>query len=168
MTKTATLEHAVHDGMDFGIPATALASDADLLQTPVAEVEARAAKAPSALTLVPPKPAPPARNNALAAQKAEVEVVETSTTVEDAAEQGAEITNLGHSFQYDEETYWIQAADTWDLDVFELQESGKLISACKLMLGDDQWAKFKTKPRKAKDFNDMFLIAMKALGTKSG
>lgn len=145
--------HVIENGFDFGVPTDLLQSDQELLHLPVelvdSRVEQRAAWRPAIVPDVPGK------HTALAAQARE------------ATELDAEVVNLGNSFTFDGQTYWIQAAETWDLEIFELIEDGKLVKACHLMLGDKQWAQFKAKPRKAKDFNELFVASQSALGTKS-
>lgn len=150
--------HVIENGYDFGVPTDLLLDDNELLNLPVdvvdARVEQRAAWRP---TVVPDPPAPSA--TALAAQVAE------ASALDDRPD--ATVTNLGSSFTYDGETYWIRPADDWDLEIFEMIEDGKLVKACHLMLGDKQWAQFKAKPRKAKDFNELFVASQEALSTKS-
>ncbi len=142
--------HVIEDGQDFGVPTNLLTSDAELLSVPIevvnARAEQRAAWQPKVVTY------PVTQGLALAVQKEEAK---------------AETQDLGHSFTYDGETYWIQPADNWDIEIFELIEDGKLVKACRLMLGDKQWSLFKSKPRKAKDFNELFVASQAALSTKS-
>lgn len=152
--------HVIEDGQDFGVPTNLLASNTELLSLPAeqvdARVEQRAAWRPTVVPMAPPT------DHALVAQKIEAGRMDVQ-----APEHPAEVVNLGNSFAYDGETYWISPAETWDLEIFELIEDGKMVTACHKMVGDEQWKKFKAKPRTAAQFNEFFLASQEALSTKS-
>lgn len=65
------------------------------------------------------------------------------------------------------ETYAVEKIDPEDppVDLMEALEDGKAVAACRLLLGDDQWAKFKKSKPKASDLNR---LVSKALGTEAG
>lgn len=134
------MQHTVIDEADFGIPASALVDDGDLFTRPVAVVEQRTPAAPQ------PAPTP---GVALAAAKAEVDAI-------------------GTTFVFEGETYFVQPAEEWDVEVFEAAEDGKFVSAVKLLLGAAQWKRFKAgKRRVSRDVEAIFVAAQRALGTKS-
>lgn len=68
------------------------------------------------------------------------------------------------NFDFDGETYTIEPTSHWDLDVLESYEDGKIVSTVRALLGSDQWAKFRSKPRTTQDLNDLFEALQKALG----
>lgn len=132
------MESTQTESFDFGVAVSHFQSDEELLRLPIKRVVDEA------------EPTPPTRGTALAAQKEEATAVE-----------------VAYPFSFDGELYHMPPADEWDLEVFELIEAGKLVTAMKMMIGDKQWRKFKSKPRKAAEFNDFFLAGQEALPTKS-
>lgn len=137
------MQHTVIDGTDFGIPASALVDDADLYTIPVEAIESRP-------EVVAPRPADvaPKPGTALAAVKAEVDTI-------------------GTTFQFDGETYFVQPAEEWDVEVFLAAEEGKFVTAVKLLLGPAQWKRFKSKRRVSREVEAIFVAAQEALGSKS-
>lgn len=84
-------------------------------------------------------------------------------------------------FTFDGETYWVPPIDEWDIEVFEHQEDGKLVSLVKLLLGEKQWERFKSevdpdrapgvRRRKKRTITEMLALldaATKATGTQPG
>jgi hypothetical protein len=140
------VQHTVIDNVDFGIAASALRSNADLYTVPLAAIEARG---PGTVTPTVPAMVPAADGAALAAMTAEMDT-------------------LGITFNFDGETYFVQPADQWDVDVFEYAEEGKFVSAVKRLIGPAQWRQFKGKRRVSRDVEGLFAAAQRALGTKSG
>jgi hypothetical protein len=67
----------------------------------------------------------------------------------------AEAKNLKNSFTYDSVKYTVPTPDEMDMSVIEDLEQGLVVAALKAVLGPDQWATFKSKPRTAKDLNDL-------------
>jgi hypothetical protein len=139
------VQHTVIDGTDFGVAVSALRDDADLYLVPVGVIDARADTPPPAQ---PPEPPPPPPGAALAAVQAEVD-------------------QTGVRFTFDGETYFVQAADEWPVEVFEAAEAGKFVTSVKELLGAAQWRRFKAKRRVSRDVESIFVAAQQALGTKS-
>lgn len=66
--------------------------------------------------------------------------------------------------EYDGETYSVPPTMEWDLDVLEALEDGQIVKAVRALLGEEQYAKFKsTKPTVA-DLNALFEEIGKAAG----
>lgn len=76
----------------------------------------------------------------------------------------AEATKKTVSFTYEGEKYTIPTTKEWDLDVIEAVEDEKIIAVVRGILGADQWATFKSKPRKVEDLNTFFNAISKAAG----
>ncbi len=69
-------------------------------------------------------------------------------------------------FTFDGEQWTMPSAEDWDLEVFELVEDQKIVSAVRMILGEKQWTKFKSKKRKAEDLMDMFVEIQKRMGVE--
>lgn len=67
-------------------------------------------------------------------------------------------------FTYDGVAYKVAPASEWDLDVLESYEDGRIIAAVRALLGEAQWKKFRSKPRKTSDLNDLFGAIQEAVG----
>lgn len=76
----------------------------------------------------------------------------------------AEALKTETSFDYDGVTYTLAPSAEWDLDVLDAFEGGQIATAVRLLLGDDQWATFRSKPRKVRDLNELFAAVQKAAG----
>jgi hypothetical protein len=76
----------------------------------------------------------------------------------------AEATNADVTFDYDGTTYTIPATKDWDLDVLENYEDGKIAATVKAVLGADQYAKFRSKPRTVSHLRDLFEALQTAVG----
>lgn len=76
----------------------------------------------------------------------------------------AEATKTPAEFAYDGEVYSIAPAREWDLDAIEALEDGRTANAVRLILGNEQWRRFRSKPRKLDDLNDLMDEATKAGG----
>lgn len=68
------------------------------------------------------------------------------------------------SFRFENVTYRIAPADEWDLDALEAFEDGKVATFLRSVLGADQWAKFRAKPRKVTDLTALAEAMQKAMG----
>jgi hypothetical protein len=89
----------------------------------------------------------------------------------------AEVQHTGVSFVFDGDTYWVPLVDDWDLDIYEAQESGKLVTMVQSILGVAQYAQFKTtddgdggrivKKRTLKDLLSILNASAAAAGGKS-
>lgn len=67
------------------------------------------------------------------------------------------------SFTFDEVDYSVPPADEWSVDAIEAFEDGKIATLIREILGAEQWATFKEKPRTIKDLNALFTAADKAM-----
>lgn len=148
-------QHDVIDGQDFGFTTDLLLSKDDLFHVPVEIIERRTVRTPPAKA---PKP------------------VATKDAAKKAAE--AEVDEGTLTFEYDGETYEIPRPENWDVGVFEAEEDGRIVVTVRLLLGTEQWDKFRTEPdgeggrrpkrRTMKELNEIFTTATKATGTQPG
>lgn len=69
-----------------------------------------------------------------------------------------------HTFIFEGEKYSVAPTSEWDLDVLEAVEDDKAIAIVRGLLGPEQWAKFKSKPRKVEDLTKLFTALAKAVG----
>ena len=76
----------------------------------------------------------------------------------------AEVTGQPIEFSFDGELYTIEPSIEWDLGVLEAVEEDRIVTAVRLMLGAEQWSRFRSKPRVVRDLNDLFTEAQKAAG----
>lgn len=76
----------------------------------------------------------------------------------------AEATGAGTEFTYDGELYVIAPSKAWDLDAIDAFEDGRISACVRLILGAEQWRRFRAKPRTLGDLNDLFSEAQKAAG----
>lgn len=67
------------------------------------------------------------------------------------------------TFTFDEIDFSIPGVDDWDLEALEAYEDGRVVALLRTLLGAEQWAAFKAKPRKVADLNAMFLAVQKAM-----
>lgn len=72
------------------------------------------------------------------------------------------------TFEYDGESYTIAPAAEWPLEVLDEFEDGRLTSCVRVLLGDDQWSRFRSKPRTLGDLNNLFDAAQRAAGFSEG
>ena len=70
---------------------------------------------------------------------------------------------VSSSFKFEDETYTITAADDWSLDALEAYEDGKVATLIREILGANQWATFKSNPRKVADLTALFEAAQVAM-----
>ncbi|MEV1157734.1 hypothetical protein AB0J27_20280 [Micromonospora chokoriensis] len=77
----------------------------------------------------------------------------------------ADTTGDSLTFEHDGESYTITPPTTWDVDVFDALEDERVIAGVKLILGAEQWRKFKSKPRTLTAFYAMLADIEKAVGT---
>lgn len=90
----------------------------------------------------------------------------------------AEALAEGVKFEYDGESYQIDPAIEWDLDVFEFIGSGDVLKAVKTLLGDEQWETFRTvddgkggrvkTKRTLSHLNDLWATVEDVIGTEPG
>lgn len=78
----------------------------------------------------------------------------------------AEVSKAKPSFTFDGVKYSVDNTMDWDLDVLEAVEDDKIVTIVRALMGPDQWAKFKSKPRKVADLNALFEAIAKAVGLK--
>jgi hypothetical protein len=99
-----------------------------------------------------------------AAPKAKaVKTVETKGTALKAIKEEAADPNTT-VFTYDGEQWTMKPTDEWDIEIFEMIEDSKLVSAVREILGAKQWARFKAKKRKVKDFSDIYDKIQEVMG----
>ncbi len=67
-------------------------------------------------------------------------------------------------FEYDGRTYEIRPTAEWSLDTIEAAEDGKAVTFVRNLLGADQWAAFKAKPRTAADLEALSKAMAEAAG----
>lgn len=73
------------------------------------------------------------------------------------------------SFFYDDEIYTITLEDFSDLDIMEAFEENRQVTAMKTLLGEKQWATFKTKKRTVQHLAELMdILFEKAKGLKPG
>jgi hypothetical protein len=92
-----------------------------------------------------------------------VKTVETKGTALNAIKEEAADPNV-KVFTYDGEQWTMKPTDEWDIEVFEMIEDSKLVSAVREILGAKQWARFKSKKRKVKDFSDIYDKIQEVMG----
>lgn len=80
----------------------------------------------------------------------------------------AEALNQDVTFTFDGESYTITSAAEWDLDALEAFEDQKVVTCVRLILGADQYKRFKTKRRTVGQLNAMFVEMQRALVGDSG
>lgn len=69
------------------------------------------------------------------------------------------------SFQYDGETFEVLPPAEWDVEALEAVEDQKIVTCIRLILGDEQWKRFKARPRTVGDLNALFAVMQaRALG----
>lgn len=77
------------------------------------------------------------------------------------AAQGRKVT-----LTFDGKTYTVSPPEEWDLDTLENFEDGKVIAATRAILGERQWATFKSVPRKIADVGELMDAIAKAAGVQ--
>lgn len=77
-----------------------------------------------------------------------------------------EVAKIKPTFTYDGVKYTVDDTMDWDISVLEAVEDNKIVSIVRELLGPDQWEKFKIKPRKVADLNELFEAIAKAVGLK--
>lgn len=80
----------------------------------------------------------------------------------------AEALNESIKFEYDGESYTVAPAAEWDVEALEAFEDQKIITCVRMILGDDQWKRFKSKPRNMGDLNGLFMTMQAQLVGPSG
>lgn len=78
----------------------------------------------------------------------------------------AEAKNTKPTFTFDGVKYTVDNTMDWDLEVLEAVEDDKIVTIVRALMGPDQWAQFKSKPRKVTDLNALFEAIAKAVGLK--
>lgn len=87
----------------------------------------------------------------VARQRAEAKAVENVALPGDELPQEDD----GRTFEYDGVEYKIPHASKWDVGVMEGIEEGHMFVAVKSLLGTEQWATFKSKPRDNTQFYEL-------------
>lgn len=64
------------------------------------------------------------------------------------------------SFDFEDDEYTAPHPKYWPLDAIEAQEDGKITAFLKSVLGDEQYKKFKRKPRTLTDLENMLAALM--------
>ncbi len=80
----------------------------------------------------------------------------------------AEVNGDSIVFEYDGEQYVLPPALDWDVEVFEAGEDGKIVTAVRTLLGDKQWATYKSKKRTLGDTSELWSAALASLGATPG
>lgn len=71
---------------------------------------------------------------------------------------------VNHKVEFNGETYEVAPAEEWDLDVLEAIDEGRMTTALKSLIGDEQYATFRVTNRKVKDLGAFFETAGKVVG----
>ena len=71
-------------------------------------------------------------------------------------------------FEYDGQPYEVEKDMLEDLDILEQFEENKVVKPIRSLLGEAQWATFKSKRRSAKDLSDIAEAMFNALGVTTG
>ena len=58
--------------------------------------------------------------------------------------------------EYDGDTYTVAEAEDWEIDALEKAEAGQIVGATKLILGDEQWAKFRETHSRVGQIKDLY------------
>jgi hypothetical protein len=77
-----------------------------------------------------------------------------------------EATSSAVPFTFDGVEYTIAPSMSWDLDALEAFENDRIAACVRLILGTDQWAAFRAKPRTVGDLNALFEAMQKAAGVE--
>lgn len=93
---------------------------------------------------------------------------EANEAVKVIDELGNDLTEKPIEFTYDGEEYTFSKDDLDDVDVIEGFEDGKLVSPVRRILGDKQWATFKSKKRTSQDLADMVTLMFDEVGVEPG
>ena len=68
----------------------------------------------------------------------------------------AEARSEDTTIEFDGETYAIPPSSEWDIEVIEAAEEGRIVASTKLLLGPDQWAKFRKDHKTAGELERFF------------
>jgi hypothetical protein len=68
----------------------------------------------------------------------------------------ADVANAPVEFRFEGDDYSIPHTSDWPLDVLESFEDGRIVATVRALLGDEQWKRYKSKPRKASDLAVLF------------
>lgn len=71
-------------------------------------------------------------------------------------------------FSYDGLEFIVAPASDWSLDALEAFEDQRMISFLRELLGPEQWASFKEKPRTSADVEGLVNALMEASSTPNG
>lgn len=72
------------------------------------------------------------------------------------------------NFKFDGEDYTFDKRDMNDVDILELFEIDKVVTPIKMLLGDKQWAQFKSKKRTAEELGALAEAMFAEVGTTPG
>lgn len=70
------------------------------------------------------------------------------------------------AFEFDGRTYVVPPVTEWDVDAIEAVEDGRMATACRALLGEEQWRAFKSRKRTVADLRDLYQTIEAALGTE--
>lgn len=69
---------------------------------------------------------------------------------------------------YDGESYELPAAKFWPLEALEAQEENRVVGMLRSLLGEDQYKKFRSKPRVLQDIADFMDVVNAAAEVDRG
>lgn len=92
--------------------------------------------------------------------------------VKGAAAAKAEALGKAMTLTFEGVQYTLPPADQWDVEVFEMFETGAVVGATKLLFGEEQWNKFKETGvngrRNLAEMMNLFQAAQTDLGVTPG
>ena len=117
-----------------------------------------------------------ANDNKLQPTNVPVAVVERDLSHVAPMKEAAQREALGQGvpFEFDGKMYLLDRPEDWDIEILELFSANDLLGAVKLLLGDNQYAEFKTDidgnktKRTMKDLGKILEVAMGAQGIDTG
>lgn len=71
-------------------------------------------------------------------------------------------------FEYDGEEYSFNTDDMNDVEILEAFEDGKIVIPIRKLLGDKQWAAFKSKKRTAEALGELAEVMFETMGATPG
>lgn len=77
--------------------------------------------------------------------------------------------NESIQFNYNGHTYEMPHPDEWDIEVAEAHEEGKVVTALRRILGEEQWKLFKEREKpKSKDLDAFLKVMFDKTGMEPG
>lgn len=146
------------EGIDFGIPVSALRNDTELLDLPPAMVESRDTSPPIDLSKLRTfmeedkgDPEPPARKP----ERSPVEPLPPADSARNALRNEAQRATAGDeeltgaTFEFEGDTYTLGDLESWDINNFEAVMSGhpsRIMLGLRREMGKAQWEQFCSRP----------------------